>query len=402
MPNQIPQSLSFLIKPASYLCNIQCTYCFYARVHEVYGETKPFMSDHTLEQLIRGALEVGAPHNSFCWQGGEPTLLGIDFFERVREYQQRFRRPFQTVENSLQTNGILLDSKWCRFLKKEDFLVGISLDGPAHIHDHYRRDRKGKGTFDRVFRSIQMMEEAHVPFNILCLLTDANIDQPETVYRFFRKQGFPFLQFITCREIDSTTGMMEKYAVRADSVGRFYCKVFDLWMKDGFPDVSIRMFEDILLYQFEKIHASCCWMDRCQGYLVVEHNGDCYPCDFFVYPQWELGNLCARPVLDIWNSAKRMQFSQRKADLPEDCKHCEYLGFCNGDCTRFRASTGSGFGKSDYCEATRMLLAHMAPSMPRIEKKVQAVRAAQNPGKPPGRNDPCPCGSGRKFKKCCG
>ncbi len=400
-----PSVLSFLIKPASYICNLDCRYCFYKRVESMYCNDTPFMQIATAEVFIQKALSLGARLNSFCWQGGEPTLLGVDFYKQVVDIQRQHRLEGQIIENSIQTNGIRITEQWCRFLKENDFLVGISLDGPAEIHDRYRKFQGGLGSFDRVMKSIRLMKKHGVTFNILTLLTDANIKRPEFLYRFFRENRFNFLQFINCFEHDSISTDVTRFSVRGKDVGEFYEQLFDLWMDDGFPYVSIRLFEDILIYLIDGAHASCCWMDHCNSYIVVEHNGDCYPCDFFVYPQWKLGNIVENNLAVILDNPLRKQFSDMKGQIPEKCRGCELRGFCNGDCIKFRDNGTKRYDSvSEYCSSWKMIYEKIKPHLPRIRQKAMEVRSAiqQKQPKKVGRNEPCTCGSGKKYKYCCG
>ena len=361
------------------------------------------MNSVSAERIMRRALAAGFARNSFIWQGGEPTLLGVDFFRKIIEVQERFARPGQVVENFLQTNGLLLDEPWCRFLGEKNFLVGLSLDGPREIHDRYRCRPDGQGTYDAILEKIALLRRHEVAFNILSLLTEANIHNPEKVYSFFRRQGFSFLQFIPCFEKDLETGGSLPFSVAGPDLGTFYCTLFDLWMKDGFPQVSIRLFEDLLLYIFEGVHSSCSWMPACDSYLLVEHNGDCYPCDFYVYPEWKLGNILNDPLSAILEHPRRKTFAQRKSLVSPECPTCRLYPFCQGDCPKFRQTgAGSGPAKSEYCTAWRMLSRHIRPRLDMIRERIQQARKGNPLAAQAGRNDPCPCGSGKKFKKCCG
>ncbi len=360
------------------------------------------MSEETVCVMVEKILQDGRAHNIFIWQGGEPTLMGLDFFREVARFQQAVKRDGQVVENCLQTNGLLLDDEWCEFLTEEDWLVGISLDGPEKIHDHYRITPDGKGTFARVMDAIERMRRKRVKFNILALLTDANVREPESVYRFFRKNNFNFLQFINCFEWDEEHARLTGYSVSGREVGKFYEKLFDLWMDDGFPHVSIRFFEDILIYHIDGRHVSCCWMESCDNYFVVEHNGDCYPCDFFVYPDWRIGNIVTDELDAILYSQQREKFAGMKSEYPAGCSDCSLFQFCHGDCTKFRQTPSDGFAAvSEYCGSLKSLISHMEPRLGEIHQKVMDIRSGRAP-LTAGRNDPCPCGSGKKYKHCCG
>jgi uncharacterized protein len=222
-------------------------------------------------------------------------------------------------------------------------------------------------------QGIELMKKHGVEFNILCLLTDRNIEAPVDLYRFFRSYDFRFLQFINCFENDLKSGVPKPFSVRGDETGRFYVKLFDEWFGKDFYNVSIRFFEDILLYLVDGVKASCCYEKECGNYLVVEHNGDCYPCDFFVFREWKAGNLLKSDLRTVSKSPLRLKFASMKADLPEGCRECRILNFCMGDCTRFRYNPEAGYQNiSEYCSCTRMLFSHIEPHLPEIRRRVSA------------------------------
>ena len=396
--------LNFLIKPSSHLCNLNCTYCFYKRVESLYPGRDSIMTVETAEAFIRQTLELGAGRNLFGWQGGEPTLAGLDFYRAVVEIQDRYLRPGQTAMNSLQTNGILLDETWAEFLRRHNFLVGLSLDGPMEIHDSQRLTYGGRGTYETVMEKVRLLKEHGVEFNILTLLTAANVHQPERLYRFFRRHRLDWLQFIPCLEWDPDTGAKQAYSIEGIELGEFYCRLFDLWLKDGFPRVSIRLFEDVLIYLLDGVLTSCTWQQRCDSYLLVEHNGDCYPCDFFVYPEWKLGNIINDSLLSIINNPLRSKFAAIKSQPTVECSRCRYVEFCHGDCIKFRSDRAGRFeGLSHFCAAWKLLFEHIENHPQNIREMATKAREAfaKSQMKKPGRNDPCPCGSGKKYKKCC-
>ncbi len=331
-------------------------------------------------------------------------LAGLDFFRAIVTLQRNYRKPNQTIENSLQTNGILLNEEWCEFLSRNNFLVGISLDGPQPIHDTYRKDYAGHGSFDKVMAAIAHMNEYLVQYNILTLLTDANVTKANEVYSFFRQNNFAYLQFIPCFEHDELGNRMP-YSISGRELGNFYCDLFDAWYQDGFPYVSIRLFQDLLLYSYYGAKTSCSWLEECNSYIVVEHNGDCYPCDFFVYPEWQLGNIMNYRLQDILKSEKRNTFALLKREITNECSTCSINNFCMGDCTRYRFTNNiNERGTSKLCKAWKMLFEHYRPYenelVTRVGKLKQSVQSGQF--KLVQRNDICPCGSGKKFKKCCG
>jgi len=222
------------------------------------------------------------------------------------------------------------------------------------------------------------MKKHGVQFNILCLLTDRNIKSPVELYNFFRSHDFKFLQFINCFENDYTSGALKAFSVRGEETGEFYIKLFDEWFEKDFFDVSIRFFEDILLYLVDGVKASCCYNNTCSSYLVVEHNGDCYPCDFFVFEEWKIGNLMKSDLRSIMNSPLRSRFASLKEDLPEACRECRIVPFCRGDCTRFRYLPETGYKNiSEYCTAIKGIYHHIEPHLPEIRQRVEAFRRGQ-------------------------
>jgi uncharacterized protein len=328
------------------------------------------MSSLEAETIICNTLSANAEHNSFCWQGGEPLLMGLDFFRDAVDFQKRHSMSGQIIENSIQTNGILINDEWCEFFWKENFLVGISLDGPKDIHNFYRKNHNSIGSFDDVMKSISMMEKHAVEFNILCLLTDRNIKFPIELYKFFRSYDFKYLQFINCFENDTTTGELKKFSVHGEETGEFYIRLFDEWFKKDFFDVSIRFFEDMLLYFVDGVKASCCYNDYCSSYIVVEHNGDCYPCDFYVYKEWNIGNLVNNSLQAVLKNSLRARFASLKSTLNAECMKCGISAFCMGDCTRFRTSLNI----SEYCKTIKILYSHIEPYLPEIKKRVAEFR----------------------------
>lgn len=397
-------TLSFLIKPSSYSCNIDCDYCFYQRVEDIYGK-KTSMNKSTLDVLMSKALSANARYTSFCWQGGEPLLLGLDFFNDIITIQEKYKEPNQVIENTIQTNGILIDDNWCEFFRNNNILAGISLDGPEDIHNQYRKHNNGKGTFNSVMGSIDMMKKNYVKFNILTLLTKANVNEPEKVYSFFRENNFNFLQFINCFDYQGDADKITEYSITGEEASDFYCKLFDLWMEDGFPNVSIRLFDEILSFLIDNVNICCYSMESCNSYIVVEHNGDCYPCDFFVYPEWKLGNIAEDDLSAILDNPLRTKFAAIKSQVHDDCKQCSHIQFCHGDCIKFRGNMNGNYKqKSEYCVLWKNLFSRIEPHLDSIKEKIFEIREERDLKIKTGvsRNDPCLCGSGMKYKHCCG
>lgn len=351
------QVSSVLVKPVSADCNLVCEYCFYSSKAKLYPETcQHRMNDDVLRELVSQLMSLALERASFCWQGGEPTLAGLDFFGQAVKYQRLLRAPGQIVENSLQTNGVLIDKEWARFLSRHGFLVGVSLDGPAELHDHYRRDRGGDPSYGRVVKGIEHLRRYNVDFNVLVLLNDCNVQRPRELYRFLLDQGFRYLQFIPCVERSPETGEIARYSVSPEQYGRFLCDVFDEWAGKGIPTVYVRDFEDILISYVTGETSSCIYSRDCGKYVVVEYNGDVYPCDFFVEPELLLGNIMEHPLEEIVENLKFAEFSAQKRRLAAKCEECPWLQYCSGGCPKHQVQLG--LDRNYFCESYKMLFEH--------------------------------------------
>jgi len=397
------ENLSLLIKPAGPDCNARCRYCFYNVTREHLGAGKHRMSDTVLAALTEKLLKLRLPVTTFCWQGGEPTLMGLGFFQRAVKLQKKLGKPGQMVANALQTNALSIDDAWAQFLARYRFLVGVSLDGPRQIHDANR----GQGTHERVMAAIRTLAKHRVQYNILTVVSKVNEDRGEEVYRWLREQGFRFLQFIPAVETDRQ-GQALPFAVSPEGYGKFMCQVFDAWLAEGGPGkVYVRFFESLVSHLAGEPAANCTLGTRCDTYLVVEHNGDVYPCDFFVRPELRIGNILESDLPQLAMSRARHLFADAKFHLPDECYRCRYLSICNGGCLKDRQRAHGTFKAPSYlCPSYKLFYEHALPWFNRAAEMVRSTRAAgpdRSAGHQPlGRNDPCPCGSGRKFKKCCG
>jgi uncharacterized protein len=311
------------------------------------------MSEDVLEQLIKDYLSYNFSISVFSWQGGEPTLAGLDFFEEVVDIEKTYGKKGQAVGNALQTNGLLIDKNWAKFLSEYKFLVGISLDGPKEVHNYYRHN-----SWRRVMDAIQVMKEYNVEFNILTVLTDANIKKGREIYKFFRKNGFSYLQFIPALEWDPEKQKSRPYGFEPEDYGKFLCQVFDEWKKRDAGRISVRIFDDLLSYYLGKGAPSCTFKEKCNDYMVVEYNGDIYPCDFNVYSDWKLGNLMEKSLASISNSDIRQKFSSRKMDVSEECYKCRWHPLCHGGCQMGLIYGGINHGKNYLCPSYRMFFNH--------------------------------------------
>jgi uncharacterized protein len=339
------------------------------------------MSDDVLEKLVKDYMELRFPLAGFAWQGGEPTLMGVEFYEKAVELQKKYGAPGQEVGNSLQTNAILLNEKWCRFLHEAKVLVGVSIDGPKEMHDYYRLDHSGRGTFDRVMRAIEDCKQYKVEFNTLTLLNDRNADYPDEVFDFLTGLGVQFVQFIPCVELDPATGKVADFSITPEQYGNFLCRLFDRWYEYGPTKLSIRDFDSILSYCVTGRHTICTFDKQCSQYVVVEHTGDCFTCDFFVEPKWRLGNIFETPIQELAASSKKKAFARAKQNLCNKCLVCRHLALCRGGCMKDRAPFDrDNFGRESYfCEAYQRFFDYAMPRFSQIAAQISAAAGAKTP-----------------------
>jgi uncharacterized protein len=410
-----------LCKPIGPLCNLRCEHCFYLEKRSLYPRGERFrMSEATLERFTRELIASqpeGASEVAFAWQGGEPTLMGLDFFRRAVELQKLHAPPELRVTNALQTNGTRLTPEWGRFLHDEGFLVGISIDGPPELHDHYRRDSRGRGSLERVLRGLAALKEHQVEFNTLTCVQRHNGHHPQEVYRFLRALGSWHMQFIPIVEHSAGTGLSQR-SVHPRQFGRFLCSVFDSWLERDVGEVFVQHFEMMLGIAMGFPASLCVHARRCGRHVAMEHNGDLFSCDHFVEPAHWLGNLLETPLRELLDSEQADRFGSEKWDgLPGYCRRCPELRFCHGGCPahRFEKAPGGEPGLNHLCEGYRLFYRHTLPTFEAMAKALRAGRPAadyreleasrsQSPASrnPVPRNAPCPCGSGRKYKRCCG
>jgi len=392
--------LSFLIKPTSSDCNLFCDYCFYRKTAEAYPETAVHrMSEDTYTTLVRKAQEYSPQAVGYLWQGGEPMLRGLDIYKKTIEIQERYRQPNQMISNVIQTNAVMIDEEWAAFFAGHNYLVGVSIDGPRELYDLHRFTRARTSVFERVLRATDVMNEYGVEYNILAVINNDTVRHPLDIYRFFIDSGFHYLQFIPCLEV--VDGEKAPFSVDAGDYGEFLCTLFDEWFENGYPHVSIRLFDNFLQYMVGQTPESCMFKDSCGWYLVVEHNGDIFPCDFFVMEEWKLGNITEDSVADILDGPKYGEFAHKR-DMPcGACDDCEWLDFCHRGCVKFRYLPGLDYRSMNYlCEPYKMFFEHARDRYRFLAWDiVRRHSGAPVPGI--GRNDLCFCGSGKKYKKCC-
>ncbi|UCG47373.1 MAG: anaerobic sulfatase maturase [Phycisphaerales bacterium] len=372
------QPFTLLIKPSGSDCNVDCTYCFYKCRPSEIGRGRQRMSDEVLETMVRDYMRLRFPVAGFAWQGGEPTLMGLDFYKRAVELQKKYGSAGQEVGNSLQTNAILLNDEWCRFLHDSKFLVGISIDGPKEFHDYYRLDHSGGGTYDRVMRAIEKCKEHKVEFNTLTLLNARNAGHADELFDFFVELGVRFLQFIPCVELDPATGEVADFSITAKQYGDFICRFFDRWYERGPEKMSVRDFDSILAYFISGRHTICTFDKQCSQYIVIEHSGDAFCCDFFVEPRWRLGNILETPIEKLAGDSKKRAFGRAKHNLCNKCVLCRHLAVCRGGCMKDRAPFDKdNFARESYfCEAYRQFFDYTIPRFMQIAAKIGAGGAS--------------------------
>ena len=369
------QPFTLLIKPSGSDCNLDCKYCFYKNRSPEIGTGTQRMTDQVLEKLIKDYMALSFPLSGFSWQGGEPTLMGLDFYKRAVELQKKYGRGGQQVFNALQTNAVLLDDKWCRFLHDNKFLVGISIDGPQKFHDYYRKDHSGRGTFDKVMTAIENCKKHNVEFNTLTLLNNKNVDHPDELFDFFIENNIRYLQFITCVERDPATGQIADFSITPAQYGEFLCQIFDRWYDHGPDKLSIRTFDSILSYCVAGKHSICTFDKQCSTYIVIEHTGDAFCCDFFVDPKFKLGSIFETPLQKLATSTKKRQFARAKQQLCDKCLVCSCLAVCRGGCMKDRAAasdTGDWNRQSYLCEAYKRFFDHAMPGFMQLSAKINA------------------------------
>ncbi len=360
LPRKILNSV--LIKPSGPDCNLDCTYCFYLEKADMFPETdRHRMSVKTLDALTRQVMKYGSPFISFGWQGGEPTLMGLSFFKKAVELQRKYGEG-KTVGNGFQTNGISLNREWADFFKEYNFLIGLSLDGPEHIHDRYRVKKNGKGSWKKVYENAKMLLAAGVDTNALIVVNDYSVNFPEEIYNFHKELGLNFMQFIPCVEADPQNPLVAApFSVSAEKYGEFLKRIFDLWhadIVDGIATVSVRYFDSVF-HKYVGLEAPDCTLAKvCGSYLTVEHNGDIYSCDFYVESDWKLGNVLSGNMEEMLNSERQNEFGNMKAAVPAECVACQWLHKCQGGCTKDRVRDAQDKGSNHFCLSYKMFFEH--------------------------------------------
>lgn len=406
-----------LAKPIGPVCNMSCRYCYYLGKEALYPAGEPFRMPHDLlEAYIVQHIDASPDEViRFSWHGGEPTLLGLDFFREIVAIQRRHRPPGRIIANGIQTNGTLLNDEWCSFLASEGFAVGLSLDGPQGLHDRCRAGKDGSSTYERTINGYQILKEHGVTTDVLCVVNAQNAERPQEVYRFFKQIEASYLTLLPLvKPQKGTKGGVSALSVSPQAWGHFLCTVFDEWVSGDIGRIKVQIFEEAARTAFGQEHSLCIFRPTCGDIPIMEHNGDCYSCDHFADPEHFLGNIRQTPLVEMIESSAQEAFGLSKRDsLPGTCRLCEVRAMCNGECpkNRFVFSPEGEPGFNYLCEGYKRFFTHCLPFIEEVaaewRRKTSGPRtepAHATPAKKssePGRNDPCPCGSGKKYKRCC-
>lgn len=398
-PAGTPRAFNVMAKPVGALCNLNCTYCYYLEKHGLYADEKmPRMSDEVLERFIREYIAAqDVPEVQFVWQGGEPTLLGIDFFRKVLSLEKKYADG-KKIENALQTNGTLLNDEWAAFLADNAFLVGLSLDGPRELHDARRTLRSGAPSFDLVMNGLACLRRRGAEFNTLTVVGEHNVHHALDVYEFLREVGSGFIQFIPLVERPATAAdapmrfagppdlaagtlgdaLVTPWSVKPEDYGDFLCRIYDVWVRRDVGRTFVQLF-DVALCAWAGVPAPLCvFREKCGSALAIEHDGDVYSCDHFVYPKFRLGNVLRDPLARLADAPAQKRFGELKASaLPRTCRKCGVRFACNGECPkhRFLHAPDGEPGLNYFCAAYKKFFTHAAPTMSRMKALLEQERA---------------------------
>ncbi|MEG2770719.1 MAG: anaerobic sulfatase maturase [Alistipes sp.] len=381
LKRQQPKAFSTMLKPVGSRCNLDCAYCYYLDKEDIYAHQTPRMSDELLEEYTKQYIEGNRVDCvSFIWHGGEPMLAGLDFYRRAIDLQRRYANG-KRIENVLQTNATLLNAEWCEFLHDNHFLVGVSIDGPQAIHDGNRRDKGGRPTFDKVMAGIELLKQYQVEFNTMTTVNLLSEDHGREIYRFLKGIGSRYMQFMPVVEYvthpegtqrphivapPTLNSLPAEWSVTAAGFGRFMCAIFDDWILSDVGSYFVQLF-DVSLAQWCGVKpALCSFCDTCGDSLVVEHNGDIYSCDHFVYPEYKLGNLTEFSLVEAFASPRQGDFGAAKHNLlPDCCRHCRWWFACRGECPKHRFDTSPSGEQhlNTLCEGYTLFFAHIDAPM---------------------------------------
>ncbi|WP_286172006.1 anaerobic sulfatase maturase [Gracilibacillus phocaeensis] len=399
-----PMISGVMWKTVSGACNLACDYCYYSRCGGRAGHIER-IKDEVLEKFIKEYMAASNGVVSFAWQGGEPLLAGLPFFEKVVALQAKHAPKRTMISNSIQTNGTMINEKWAAFFKKYNFLVGVSIDGPEEINDQRRVTSTGKGSYQAIMKGIQHLRDYEVDFNVLTVIHENNVHHAKALMDFYQREQFDFVQFIPCMDFQSQhVDQPGVFHITPREYGDFLCESFHYWYNDGDPKLSIRFFDNILAVLLHQQAELCVHQEMCPKMLVLEQNGDAYPCDFFIHEDYRLGNVGQDTLSEIAHHEKWDDFLAMKPNLPDQCKQCEFLSLCHGGCPRNRVSDQTTTGVDYFCESYQQVYRYANKKITKVAQKIRKtnINHYYRSGEPlPGRNELCLCGSNKKFKKCC-
>lgn len=395
MYSPFEEPLYVMLKPAGAMCNLACEYCYYLEKSHMYNEgPKTLMSDSLLEHFVKQYIESQTtPNVLFLWHGGETMMRPLSFYQKALELQKKYARG-RTIDNAFQTNGTMLTDEWCRFFKENNWLVGVSIDGPKEVHNAYRQNRLGQPSFDQVMRGINLLNKHGVMWNAMAVVNDLNVKHPQEFYRFFKSIGCRYIQFTPIVERldehedgrhlatpDQKDCSLAHFSVTPEDWGDFLCTIFDEWVRNDVGQYFIQIF-DATLANWVGVDPGLCTMARSCGHAgVMEFNGDVYSCDHFVFPEYKLGNIRQNTLLEMMYSERQLEFGRKKqGSLPGQCRSCGYLFACNGGCPKDRfAQTADGEPNLNYlCKGYQQYFKHVAPYMDYMKNELMSQRPPAN------------------------
>ena len=381
-----PQAFNIMIKPVGSLCNLRCRYCYYLDKADIYGGKEPRMTYEMLETFIREYIAANdVPEVLFNWHGGEPLLMGLDFYRKAIQLQEKYASG-KRIRNALQTNATLVTAEWAAFFRENGFLIGVSLDGPRDVHDCYRAGKGGGSTFERVVKGIAELYKAGVDYNIMTTVNSKSEGRGLEIYQFLKGAGTRFIQFMPVLEHvkdgrivspDEEGSQIAPWSVSAEGFGRFLCDIFDYWVRHDVGSVFINQFDSTLAMWCGEQPGTCTFAQTCGGNSVIEHNGDLYPCDHFVYEDYRIGNVLETDLRTLMASEKQIRFGiDKRNGLPKKCVTCRWYFACHGECPKHRFNrTDSGEpGLNALCDGYNMFFSHVAPYMERMKQLLSEGR----------------------------
>lgn len=394
-----PLRFNLMVKPAGSLCNLDCNYCYYLDKSEIYSGVEPRMDRDRLERFVKTYIKVcESPEVVFNWHGGEPLVLGMDFYREAVRLQKEYGDG-RKISNTIQTNGTLITPEWAEFLAQEQFLTGVSIDGPREIHDRFRRDKGGAPTWEKVVRGISCLYRAGAQYNLMCTVNKASEGHAAEIYTFLKGLGTGFIQFMPVLEHvvypdgakgrarqhvrphivspDHQGAVLAPWSVSAAGYGRFLNEIFDIWVRNDVGRIFVNTFEATLAMMCGVPPCTCSFAQTCGGNAIVEHNGDIYACDHFVYPEWKLGNLYEDSLKDMMTSPAQVKFGlDKRNSLPRKCLSCKYMQLCNGECPkhRFNVTDRGEKGLNALCDGLYAFFDHSYPAMQYMKELLEQQR----------------------------